>query len=141
MSAFEFIRKKGEFEGFAIFQKMSKTHPQEHEDYLSEIKKEMTSNRQSREDVLCQPMNLSPELADVIGKKVASRAECIYILGKITLRLQDPENRRNFIPDTKMAKIWGNKSTPCFGMAKFITSHMSQATMGEKKLIKMFFMR
>ena len=75
---------------------MSKTHPQEHEDYVSEIKKEMTSNRQSREDVLCQPMNLSPELADVIGKKVASRAECIYILGKIAQRLQDPENRRNF---------------------------------------------
>jgi len=52
-------------------------------------------------------MKLSAELADVVGKKEASRAECIKQLWayiKIN-NLQDPDNKQFFIPDKKMAKV------------------------------------
>ncbi len=56
---------------------------------------------------LTKPMKLSPELADVVGKKEASRAECIKQLWAYIKKhnLQDPENKQYFTPDTKMAKV------------------------------------
>ena len=64
-------------------------------------------DRLRRGTPLTKPMNLSPELADIVGKKVASRAECIkqlwvYIKNN---KLQDPENKQFFVPDKKMAKV------------------------------------
>ena len=56
---------------------------------------------------LTKPMKLSPELADVVGKKEASRAECIKQLWAYIKKhnLQDPENKQYFTPDKKMAKV------------------------------------
>ncbi len=56
---------------------------------------------------LTKPMKLSPELADIVGKKEASRAECIKELWAYLKKhnLQDPENKQYFIPDKKMAKV------------------------------------
>merc|ERR1712110_620219 len=62
---------------------------------------------------LTKPMKLSAELADIVGKKEASRAECIKQL---------------FNPDKKMAKVFGNDRIRAFGMAKFLSQHLSQAT-------------
>ena len=66
---------------------------------------------------LTKPMKLSPELADVVGKKEASRAECIKQLWAYIKKnnLQDPENKQFFKPDKKMAKVgdlgkWGGDS-------------------------------
>merc|ERR1712117_254392 len=76
---------------------------------------------------LTKPMKLSAELADIVGKKEASRAECIkqpwaYIKKN---NLQDPENKQFFNPDKKMAKIFGNDRIRAFGMAKFLSAHLS----------------
>ena len=56
---------------------------------------------------LTKPMKLSAELADVVGKKEASRAECIKQLWAYIKKhnLQDPENKQYFTPDKKMAKV------------------------------------
>merc|ERR1712213_123419 len=56
---------------------------------------------------LTKPMKLSSELADIVGKKEASRAECIKQLWAYIKKnnLQDPENKQFFVPDKKMAKI------------------------------------
>lgn len=56
---------------------------------------------------LTKQMKLSPELADVVGKKEASRAECIKALWAYIKKqnLQDPENKQYFTPDKKMAKV------------------------------------
>jgi chromatin remodeling complex protein RSC6 len=56
---------------------------------------------------LTKPMKLSSELADVVGKKEASRAECIKFLWVYIKKnnLQDPENKQFFKPDKKMAKV------------------------------------
>merc|ERR1712122_127623 len=59
---------------------------------------------------LIKPMKLSAELADIVGKKEASRAECIKQLWAYIKKnnLQDPENKQFFVPDKKMAKVFGN---------------------------------
>jgi len=56
---------------------------------------------------LTKPMKLSAELADIVGKKEASRAECIKQLWAYIKKqnLQDPENKQFFNPDKKMAKV------------------------------------
>merc|ERR1711974_369012 len=76
---------------------------------------------------LTKPMKLSADLADVVGKKEASRAECIKQLWAYIKKnnLQDPENKQFFNPNKKMAKVFGNDRIRAFGMAKFLSSHLS----------------
>jgi upstream activation factor subunit UAF30 len=76
---------------------------------------------------LTKPMKLSADLADIVGKKEASRAECIKQLWAYIKKqnLQDPENKQFFTPDKKMAKVFGNDRIRAFGMAKFLSSHLS----------------
>ena len=66
---------------------------------------------------LTKPMKLSADLADIVGKKEASRAECIKQLWAYIKKnnLQDPENKQFFTPDKKMAKviIYDNICTNC----------------------------
>merc|ERR1711944_239230 len=72
-------------------------------------------------------MKLSGDLADIVGKKEASRAECIKQLWAYIKKhnLQDPENKQFFVPDKKMAKVFGNDMIRAFGMAKFLSAHLS----------------
>ena len=39
--------------------------------------------------------------------------------------LQDPANKQFFTPDKKMAKVFGNDKIRAFGMAKFLSAHLS----------------
>merc|ERR1712020_763947 len=77
---------------------------------------------------LTQPYKLSPELADIVGQKEASRAECIKQLWAYLKKheLQDPENKQYFTPDKKMAKIFGTDKLRGFGMAKFLNVHLTK---------------
>merc|ERR1711979_23865 len=76
---------------------------------------------------LTKPMKLSPELGDIVGKKEASRAECIKQLWAYIKKhnLQDPENKQYFTPDKKKAKVFGEDRIRAFGMAKFLSAHLS----------------
>ena len=76
---------------------------------------------------LTKPMKLSPELAAIIGKKYESRAGVIRDLWNYLKKnnLQDPENKQFFIPDRKLAKIFGNDKIRAFGMAKSLSAHLS----------------
>merc|ERR1712012_1536628 len=76
---------------------------------------------------LTKPMKLSADLADIVGKKEASRAECIKLLWAYLKKnnLQAPENKQFFTPDKKMAKVFGNDRIRAFGMAKFLSAHLS----------------
>ena len=38
---------------------------------------------------------------------------------------QDPENKQYFTPDKKMAKVFGADKIRGFGMAKFLSPHLS----------------
>ena len=56
---------------------------------------------------LTKPMKLSADLAEIVGKKEASRAESVKQLWAYLKKhnLQDPENKQFFTPDKKMAKV------------------------------------
>ena len=63
----------------------------------------------------------------IVGKDEASRAECIKELWAYLKKhnLQDSENRQYFVPDKKMAKIFGTEKLRGFGMAKFLNDHLT----------------
>ena len=75
---------------------------------------------------LTKPMKLSPELAEVVGKKEASRAECTKGLWAYIKKhdLQDPDNKQYFTPDKKMAKIFGTDKIRGFSMSKYLSAHL-----------------
>merc|ERR1712223_507414 len=76
---------------------------------------------------LTKPMKLSEDLAAIVGKKEAGRAECIKELWAYLKKnnLQDPDNKQYFTPDKKMAKVFGTDRIRAFGMAKFLSEHLS----------------
>ena len=77
---------------------------------------------------LTKLMKLSADLADIVGKKEASRAECVKQLWAYLKKhnLQDPENKQFFTPDKKMAKVFGSDRIRAFSMSKFLSVHLSQ---------------
>merc|ERR1712086_1104160 len=77
---------------------------------------------------LTAPKKLSPELADIVGKKTASRAELMKLLWAYIKKnnLQDPDNKQYFVPDKKMAKVLGADKLRGFGMAKHIGTHLTK---------------
>merc|ERR1712231_14589 len=76
---------------------------------------------------LTAPKKLSPELADIVGKKTASRAELMKLLWAYIKKnnLQDPDNKQYFVPDKKMAKVFGADKLRGLSMAKGIGPHLS----------------
>jgi len=76
-----------------------------------------------------QPMKISEDLAEVIGRGPMPRTEVTkkiwaYIKSK---KLQNPKNRRNIVPDDKLAKVFGSKKqVSMFEMTKIINQkHLS----------------
>merc|ERR1739848_821467 len=57
--------------------------------------------------LLTNPMKLSSDLADIVGKKEASRAECIKLLWAYLKKnnLHDPENKQYFFPTKRWRRF------------------------------------
>ena len=75
-----------------------------------------------------QPMKISVELAEVIGKGPMPRTEVTKKLWAYIKKhkRQDPDNRRNIIPDEKLSKVFGGKSAiNMFDMTKKVNKHLS----------------
>ncbi len=91
----------------------------------SKLKGEMDmAKKQSK---FMQPMQVSDELAAVVGKGPMPRTEVTkklwaYIKSR---KLQDPNNRRNIVSDDKLHKVLGRKSVNMFEMTKLISKHLS----------------
>ena len=75
-----------------------------------------------------KPMNISPELAAVVGKGPMPRSEVVkalwvYIKGH---NLQDPKNKRNINADENLKKVFGGKEVVnMFEMTKLVSKHLS----------------
>jgi chromatin remodeling complex protein RSC6 len=75
-----------------------------------------------------QPMQISSELAEVVGKGPMPRTEVTKKLWAYIKKhnRQDPENKRNIIPDDKLAKVFGSKrAINMFDMTKKVNKHLS----------------
>jgi chromatin remodeling complex protein RSC6 len=75
-----------------------------------------------------KPMNVSPELAAVVGNGPMPRSEVVkklwaYIKSK---GLQDSVNKRNINADENLKKVFGGKATvSMFEMTKLVSKHLS----------------
>jgi chromatin remodeling complex protein RSC6 len=74
-----------------------------------------------------KPMNISPDLAEVIGSKPIPRTEVTKKLWQYIKKngLQDSKNRRNINADAALKKVFGGKSTvSMFEMTKLVGKHL-----------------
>ena len=75
-----------------------------------------------------KPLQVSPELAAVVGAGPMPRSEVVkklwvYIKGK---NLQDPQNKRNIVADENLKKVFGGKEVVnMFEMTKLVSKHLS----------------
>lgn len=77
---------------------------------------------------LMKPLNLSPELQEVVGKGPLPRAQVIKKLWAYIKKngLQDEKNRRNINADAKLLPVFGGKKqVNMFEMAKLISKHLT----------------
>lgn len=74
-----------------------------------------------------QPMELSPELAAIVGKGPMPRTEVTKKLWAYIKKhkRQDPKNKRLINPDDKLAKVLGKKPINMFDMTKVVSKHLS----------------
>ena len=74
-----------------------------------------------------KPLNVSPELAAVVGKGPMPRSEVVKALWVYIKKndLQDPKNKRNIIADENLVKVFGGKKVVnMFEMTKLVSVHL-----------------
>ena len=75
-----------------------------------------------------KPMNVSSELAVIIGKGPMPRSEVAKKMWEYIKKngLQDKENKRNINADANLQKVFGGKKTvSMFEMTKLVSKHLS----------------
>jgi upstream activation factor subunit UAF30 len=75
-----------------------------------------------------KPLNLSAELAAVVGKGPMPRSEVVKKLWDYIKKnnLQDPQNKRNIVADDKLKAVFGGKAVVnMFEMTKLVSAHLS----------------
>ncbi len=81
------------------------------------------------ESKFMQPMEISEELAAVVGKGPMPRTQVTKKLWQYIKKhnRQDPNNLRDIIPDEKLAKVFGGSKKPVnmFKMTKLVNKHLS----------------
>ena len=82
----------------------------------------------AKESKFMKPMNISSELSAVVGKGPMPRTEVTKKLWAYIKKhkRQDPNNKRDIIPDEKLSKVFGStKSINMFDMTKKVSNHLS----------------
>ena len=75
-----------------------------------------------------KPMQISDDLAEVVGKGPMPRSEVVKKLWVYIKKnnLQDPANKRNINADAALKKVFGGKSVVnMFEMTKLVSKHLS----------------
>ena len=67
---------------------------------------------QNKNSAFMQPVNVSADLAAIVGTGPMPRTEIIKKIWDYIKKnnLQDPTNKRNINPDDKLAKVFGSKN-------------------------------
>lgn len=75
-----------------------------------------------------KPMNVSADLAAVVGKGPMPRSEVVKALWAYIKKnnLQDPKNKRNINADAALKKVFAGKAVVnMFEMTKLVSAHLS----------------
>ena len=93
----------------------------------SKKRKEGKTTKRIAPAALVKVMNVSANLADIIGTKRASRPQAIKGLWAYIKKhnLQDPNQRQYFTPDEKMAKVFGKNKMKAIQMSKYLSANLS----------------
>ena len=82
-----------------------------------------------KESKFMAPLQLSDDLAAVVGNKgPLPRTEVVKLLWVYIKKknLQDPNNKREIVPDEALAKVFGSKkAVNMFKMSGLISSHLT----------------
>ncbi|MBJ7449491.1 MAG: hypothetical protein JHC93_03920 [Parachlamydiales bacterium] len=87
--------------------------------------------QERKNSALMKPVDISEELAAIIGKGPMPRTEVTKKLWAYIKKnnRQDPKNKRNIIPDDKLKKVFGtDKAVNMFEMTKLVSKHLSEPT-------------
>lgn len=81
----------------------------------------------AKNNALNKPVNLSPQLEEVIGKGPMTRAQVTskvweYIKGN---NLQDSQDKRQINPDDKLGGVIGKEQISMFKMTAAVSKHLS----------------
>lgn len=85
--------------------------------------------QEKKGSALKKPVNVSDTLATIIGKGPMPRTEVTQKVWAYIKKhkCQDPNNKRNIIPDAQLAKVFGSpKPINMFEMTKVISKHLSE---------------
>jgi chromatin remodeling complex protein RSC6 len=75
-----------------------------------------------------KPLNISSDLAVVVGKGPMPRSEVVKKLWVYIKKnnLQDPQKKRNIVADENLKKVFGGKAVvDMFEMTKLVSKHLS----------------
>ena len=75
-----------------------------------------------------KPLNVSDDLAAVVGKGPMPRSEVVKALWVYIKKnnLQDPKAKRNIVADANLKKVFGGKAVvDMFEMTKLVSKHLS----------------
>ena len=75
---------------------------------------------------LMKPLQPSKELAAVVGSNPLPRPEMVSRVWDYIRKnnLQNPENRREILADSKLEPIFGKKKVTMFEMNKYLSQHL-----------------
>ena len=82
---------------------------------------------QNKNSAFMQPVNVSADLAAIVGTGPMPRTEIIKKIWDYIKKnnLQEPTNKRNINPDDKLAKVFGSKNAvDMFQMTKLVSKHI-----------------
>ncbi len=91
-------------------------------------KKKATKSKRKPNPEFMKPMNVSEELAVIVGGKPLPRTQIVKKLWEYIKKhkLQDTKNRRNINADENLKAVFGGKKTvSMFEMTKLVSKHLS----------------
>ena len=90
--------------------------------------KPAAKSKTAKPSAFMKPVTPSDSLAEIVGKGPMPRTEIVKNLWAYIKKhkLQDPKNKRNIVPDPKLAKVFGSSAAiDMFKMTSKISKHLS----------------
>lgn len=84
----------------------------------------------SKNSAFMRPVDLTPELEEIVGKGPMPRTEVTKKLWNYIKKhsLQDDKNKRLIKPDAKLAKVLGSAAIDMFKMTSKLSKHIKEPT-------------
>ncbi|MGA8163735.1 MAG: SWIB/MDM2 domain-containing protein [Waddliaceae bacterium] len=85
--------------------------------------------KQKKPSAFMKPVEVSESLAEIVGSGPMARTEVTKKLWEYIKKhkLQDKDNKRNIIPDKKLARVIGSQPIDMFKMTSKVSKHLTEA--------------